>query len=184
MELCANLELDGLTPSRKLIVEASRQLNIPLRIMIRPRGGDFIYSAEELKEMIASIEFCKKIGVEGVVFGILNSDGKLELGAIRQLTDMAAPLKVVFHKAIDHSINLIEGLAKLIKIKGITSVLTSGGGQTAMEGKETIKEMLQLCGDRIEIVPAGKITNKNLHELHEYFGARAYHGKRIVGDLS
>jgi len=185
IELCAHLELGGLTPSRELIVEASQQLNIPLRIMIRPRGGDFIYSAKEIRIMIASIEFCKTIGVEGVVFGILDSDRKLNLELIKQLTNIATPLKVVIHKAIDYSTKPLEGLGELIKIKGITSVLTSGGAQTAIEGKKTIKEMLQLCGGGgIEIVPAGKITNNNVHELHEYFGAKTYHGKRIVGDLS
>ena len=184
IELCAHLELGGLTPSRELIVEASQQLNIPLRIMIRPRGGDFIYSAKEIRIMIASIEFCKTIGVEGVVFGILDSDRKLNLELIKQLTNIATPLKVVIHKAIDYSTKPLEGLGELIKIKGITSVLTSGGAQKAMEGKETIKEMLQLCGGGLEIVPAGTITNDNVHELHEYFGAKTYHGKRIVGDLS
>ena len=184
IELCAHLNLDGLTPSRELIVEASQQLNIPLRIMIRPRGGNFLYSAEEVKMMIASIEFCKAVGVEGVVFGILDSDRKLNLEVIKQLTDVATPLKVVIHKAIDHTVEPLEGLVQLTEIEGVTSVLTSGGAQTALEGKEVLKEMLRLCRGGIEIVPAGKITHNNIYEMHEYFDAKAYHGKRIVGDLS
>lgn len=184
IELCANLELDGLTPSRELIMEASSQLKIPLRIMIRPRGGNFSYSAGEVKEMIASIKFCKEVGVDGVIFGLLNDKKNLDLEKIRLLTKMAAPMKVGIHKAIDQTINPLENLRKLIKIPGITSVLTSGGAPTAMEGKDTIKKMLQLSGKELEIVPAGKISAFNISQLHEYFGARAYHGKRIVGNLS
>jgi copper homeostasis protein len=184
IELCADLELEGLFPSRKLIIEVSQQLNIPIRIMVRPRGGNFLYTTEEIKIMIASIEFCKAVGVEGVVFGILDSDRKLDLEMIKKLTDIANPLKVVIHKSIDDTVKPLEDLLKLTKIKGITSVLTSGGAQTAFGGKETLKEMLQLCQGGIEIVPAGKITNNNLHIIHEYLGAKAYHGKLIVGDLS
>lgn len=184
IELCSHLELEGLFPSRELIIEASQQLKIPIRIMVRPRGGNFVYSAEEIRIMIASIEFCKAVGVEGVVFGILDSDRKLNLEMTKKLTNIATPLKVVIHKAIDDTVEPLQALEQLTKIKGITNVLTSGGAQTALGGKATLKEMLQLCQGGIEIVPAGKITNNNIHEIHEYLGAKAYHGKLIVGDLS
>lgn len=184
IELCSNLELDGLTPSKELIEEANRQLKIPLRIMIRPRGGNFIYSASEIKEMIASINFCKEVGVDGVIFGLLTFNKKLDLERIRLLTNIAAPLKVGIHKALDHTFDPLENLRELIKIPGITSVLTSGGASRAIEGKEIIKKMLQLSGNKLEIVPAGKISDTNIYKLHAYLGARAYHGKRIVGDLS
>ncbi|MCM8570374.1 copper homeostasis protein CutC [Gramella jeungdoensis] len=183
IELCEHLDLEGLTPSHNLIKEANRQLKIPLRVMIRPRGGDFIYSASEIKQMIASINFCKEIGVEGVIFGLLTYNKKLDLERIRLLTNIAAPLKVGIHKAIDHTGNPLENLEELLKIPGITSVLTSGGATTALEGKEVIKKMLQISANKLEIIPAGKISETNLYELHAYFGARAYHGKRIVGDL-
>ncbi|UZH55432.1 copper homeostasis protein CutC [Salinimicrobium tongyeongense] len=183
IELCTDLHLDGLTPSEELIKTAKEQLNIPIRVMIRPRSGDFLYTPEELKEIKASIEFCKSTGVEAVVFGILNSKNELDIEKIEQLTQFSAPLKVVVHKAIDFTNDPLENLEKLLKIKGISSVLTSGGAETAEEGKELLKKMLELCGNGVEIVPAGKISCDNLEELHEYLGARAYHGKRIVGDL-
>lgn len=184
IELCTALHLDGLTPSEKLIKEAKEQLNIPIRVMIRPRSGDFLYTPKELKEMVASIEFCKKTGVEAVVFGVLDSENNLDLKTIEQLTELSAPLKVVIHKAIDYTNDPLENLAGLLKIKGISSVLTSGGAEAAEEGKEILKKMVELCGNRVEIVPAGRITDDNLQNLHEYLGARAYHGKRIVGELS
>jgi len=183
IELCAHLQLDGLTPSKELIIEAKQKLKLPVRVMIRPRGGDFVYSEEELETMKASIEFCKTIGVEGVVFGILERDNRLNLKEIEKLANFAKPLKVVVHKAIDKTPNPLEALRKLAYIEGITTVLTSGGKKTAFEGKEILKDMLKICRNQIEVMPAGKITNNNIQELHQYLGAKAYHGKCIAGSL-
>lgn len=183
IELCAALHLDGLTPSEDLILQVKKQLNIPVRVMIRPRGGDFVYSEAELDQMQASVEFCKTVGVEGVVFGILNRDRTLNLKAISKITNIAQPLKVIIHKAVDHTPYPLESLRELCKITGITGVLTSGGARTAFEGKEILKEMLNLSGEQLEIVVAGKVTHLNNEEMHKLINAKAYHGKLIVGSL-
>ncbi|MGY5851396.1 copper homeostasis protein CutC [Salegentibacter sp. F14] len=184
IELCGHLNVGGMTPSNELIVAAKQQLKIPIRIMIRPRGGNFVYSKEEFETMVTSIEFCKKIGVEGVVFGILDTANFLNLKEISTMAKIASPLKVVIHKAIDETPKPIEEVKKLSEIEGITTVLTSGGEKTAFEGKEVLREMISICQDQMELLPAGKITNKNIQELHNFLGAKAYHGKRIVGNLT
>lgn len=183
LELCAYLAFDGLTPAPDLIKKVIEQVKIPVRVMIRPRNGDFKYNEDELEHMQKSIEFCKKLGVEGVVFGVLNPDSTLNLEALEQLTKVAKPLSVVVHKAIDATPEPLEALKQLLKIKGIDTVLTSGGRSNAFDGSETLKTMMELAGDQVEVMPAGKITQFNLQELHAQLGAKFYHGSRIVGEL-
>lgn len=182
IELCARLDLDGTTPSREHI-EAAKETGIPVRVMIRPRGGDFIYSRDELGEMLDSINLCKELGVEGVVFGIQRKDRSLDYEQIENLARAALPLKVVIHKAIDETPDPVDAVRKLKKIKGVSAILTSGGKKTALEGKEVLKQMLNASGGQVEIVVAGKVTNGNIDDLHNLIGADAYHGKKIVGDI-
>lgn len=184
LELCSNLEVGGLTPTEELIVEIVKETNIPVRVMIRPRAGGFVYSEDEIAQMKASIGLCKNAGVEGVVFGALKNNNSLDLQAIFELISLAQPLKVVIHKAIDETPNLFNSVHELVKMGGVDTILTSGGCATAAEGKEILKEVLKICEGRIQLMPAGKITNDNLHWLHKFIGATAYHGKKIVGDLS
>jgi len=183
IELCANLDVDGLTPPKDLIIEVSKHLNIPIRVMIRPRAGNFIFSEKELTEMKASIIICRITEVEGVVFGALKTDHNLNIDAISILTNLAFPLKVVIHKAIDDTPDLLKSLKKLSLIKGVSTVLTSGGANTVFEGEEILKKMIKISPKEIEIMPAGKITDVNLNVVHSLLGASAYHGKRIVGTL-
>lgn len=184
LELCAYLAFDGLTPAPDLIKKVIGQVTIPVRVIIRPRNGDFKYNEEELNHMQSGIELCKKLGVEGVVFGALNPDNTLNIEALKQLTKAAKPLKVVIHKAIDATPDPVEALQQVLELEGIDTVLTSGGKSNAFDGAETLKAMLKLAGDQIEIMPAGKITQFNLQELHASLGAQAYHGSHIVGELS
>ncbi|MCG9972140.1 copper homeostasis protein CutC [Christiangramia crocea] len=183
IELCSNLAVEGLTPSKSLIEAAKETLNIPVRVMIRPRAGDFCYSEDELTQMRESINLCKKIGVEGVVFGILNKDNTLNIEAIKSLAKEAYPLKVVIHKAIDSTPDTVESLKQLLNIKEISTILTSGGKSNAFEGADILKKMVQLAGDEIEILAQGHITPNNLTELHDLIGANAYHGKYIMGKI-
>lgn len=183
IELCSNLHLDGLTPSDNLILSVTRKLKIPVRVMIRPRGGDFVYTKAELDQMQASIEFCKDVGVDGVVFGILNSSSALNLKAITGLVHIAYPLNVIIHKAIDVTLDPLQSLRELSTISGITGILTSGGALTAVQGKNVIEAMLFHFDEKLEIVVAGKITVTNIDEVHAMIKARAYHGKLIVGQL-
>ncbi len=183
IELCADLSVGGLTPSQDLIKSAQAQLSIPIMVMIRPRAGDFCYSTEEIEQMLASIAFCKTVGVAGVVFGVTDVDNNLDISAIAQLTAAAAPLLVTIHKAIDSVNNPLQDLKKLLAIDGIQRVLTSGAADAAEQGQATLRQMLELAGDRITILAAGKVTDENREQLHTKIGAKEYHGRKIVGDF-
>lgn len=183
IELCARLDLDGLTPDAGFIRFALDSLQIPVHVMIRPRGGDFVYTQEELRQMREEIAYCKAQGVPGVVFGVLKPDHTLDIPAIAELTRLASPMKVVVHKAIDRTPDPVEALQALLEIEGIHSVLTSGGAATALEGAEVLKKMLALAGDQIQVMVAGKVSVENLAQVHELFHAREYHGRLLVGPL-
>lgn len=182
IELCADLRNDGLTPDQKLIETVCERINAPVRVMIRPREGDFCYSETELAAMKRTIDFCKNTGVQGVVFGVCKPDHTLDVGAIQELAIHAKPLKVTIHKAIDAGNNPITGIRELSKLNLIDSVLSSGGKQTAFEGVDALKSMIEYAGS-IEVIACGKVTDSNLAELHGLLKARAYHGKLIVGKI-
>lgn len=183
LELCGRLDLDGLTPDVALVNGVMQKVQIPVKVMIRPRGGDFVHSDDELKQMSHSIDQMKAIGVQEIVLGILDNSNKINLEATRKLTAQAYPMKVTFHKAIDELDDPVEGVRQLSHIKGIGSVLTSGGMNTAEKGKEIIVNMIKAAERKLEIIAAGKVTNDNLSHIHKLLGAREYHGKLIVGDL-
>ncbi|TWO34621.1 copper homeostasis protein CutC [Seonamhaeicola sediminis] len=183
IELCARLDLDGLTPDFETIKEVKASCNIPVRVIIRPRAGDFEYSDDEFEKMRLSIALCKLIGVEGVVIGINKSDNVMDLPRTEVLVELAKPMKVTIHKAIDALDNPVETIKELIKIEGIDTILTSGKGQTWQEGQELIRRMMKKAGDNLVIMPCGKITQLNLESAHNFFNAKAYHGKLIVGKL-
>jgi copper homeostasis protein len=184
LELCSHLELDGLTPDKEVIEHVFRKVKIPVKVMIRPRAGNFIYSESELDEMKNSIRLCKKLKVRGVVFGILDQENELNLNQIKELAQLAFPLEVTIHKAIDETPDLLKSVSELIQIPTITSILTSGGKPTAKEGREMLRKMIQLAGETLTIIPAGSITDQNLSEIDKLIGASEYHGRRIVGELT
>lgn len=184
IELCARLDLDGLTPDEEFIRFALKELHIPVHVMIRPRGGDFVYSEAELEAMRESIAFCKAAGAPGVVFGVLNSDNTLNMPAIEELAALARPMKVVIHKAIDRTPDPVAALEQLLQAGAADYVLTSGGAPTAKEGAAVLRRMVELGGGRITIIAAGKVTRENLDEMRTLLGAREFHGRLIVGPLS
>jgi len=183
IELCGDLSVGGITPDFDLTKKLVAELSIPIMVMVRPRGGNFVYSDNELEQMKNSILTFKKIGVAGVVFGILNDDFTINLEQTKELTDLAKPLKVTFHKAIDRTSDLIQALDNLLTIKKIDKILTSGGQPTALEGKDILKEMIVNAAGKITILSAGKITVDNLDLIHQEIGGLEYHGRKIVGDL-
>jgi copper homeostasis protein len=184
IELCSHLELDGLTPSPEMIEKACSELSIPVMVMIRPRGGNFVYSEEELQTMENEIAMAKKIGAEGVVLGLLTPDNQVDVNNTRRLAAAAYPLPVTFHKAIDVMENPVDGVKQLINIEGITRILTSGGQPTAREGARIIREMMHAAGERITMLVAGKVTSENVDEIAALTGAVELHGRRIAGELS
>ena len=142
-----------------------------------------MYTQEELSKMKDGIRFCKQVGVQGIVFGILDEKNKLDYQQIKMLAELASPLEVTIHKAIDQTVDPIASLKRLLSIENITSVLTSGGASTATEGKEVIKKMLRVSQGKINIIAAGRITNHKLAEIHNLIGAQEYHGRKILGSL-
>lgn len=184
IELCANLNVGGTTPSVDIIKTVLKEIKIPVRVIIRPRGGNFVYNDDELTLMADQIKTCKQLGVEGVVFGILKEDHTLNLPAIKNLIQLALPLKVTIHKAIDETPDIYKALESLESLNQNITVLTSGGEITAEKGKHILKQLVEMANEKTDILPAGKISIENVQSLHEYISTKAYHGKRIVGELN
>lgn len=183
IELCSDLANDGLSPSFELMKEACSELQIPVMVMARPRAGNFVYTPDEIEQMKKDIDLAKKAGADGIVFGLLTSLNKIDIKNTRILADYAKPLPVTFHKAIDELEDLVEGTKNLLQIENIKRILTSGGRPTALEGKETIREMIKIAGDQIIILVAGKVINTNVNEIQKITGAKELHGRKIVGEL-
>ena len=135
IELCSQLELGGLTPNRKLVKQVFNALNIPIKVMIRPRAGNFIYNYQELNIMKKDIFFCKNLNVQGVVFGILDQNKKIDIKNMKYLSDTVDNFEITFHKAIDQTGSIIDEIDKLVTIGCISSILTSGGALNAQSGK-------------------------------------------------
>lgn len=182
IELCDNLSVGGTTPSAGTIKIAKHYLSIPVMVLIRPRGGNFVYSPVEIEVMKHDIELCKNIGVYGVVMGALTADGHIDIELMKQLIDLARPMSITFHKAIDETFKIMEEFKKL-KMLGVDYILTSGGRDTALEGKEIINKMASLSDGNLTIIAAGKITKSNLTEHIEAIHTKEFHGQLIVGNL-
>ena len=155
------------------------KLNISIFPMVRARGGNFVYSKDEIEIMKEDIKIFKKLGVKGVVLGCLTSDNKIDLELTKELVDLAYPMEVTFHKAIDEILNPLDYIDGLVNI-GIKRILTSGGKATALEGKDLINEMIKKTNGRLKIVVAGKVTKENLNDLSNLISADEFHGKLIV----
>jgi len=180
IELCSALDQDGLTPSPELTMQCVQNLSIPVMAMVRPRGGNFVYTEAELLQMESEIKFFKQSGVAGVVFGLLTDNGAVDVENTRRLAKLASPLEVTFHKAIDYSDDILKSFQELNAIDGITRVLTSGGMDTAWNGRHILKQMQDLPGRQIKIIAAGKVLPENRTQIAEFTGATELHGKRIV----
>jgi copper homeostasis protein len=181
IELCSALNQDGLTPSRELTRECVRRLSVPVMAMVRPRGGDFVYSAAEIAQMESEIEWFRRSGVASVVLGLLTGEGRIDLVNTRRLVAAAQPLQVTFHKAIDASRDVLESLHELNSVAGLTRVLTSGGSDTAWNGRDVLRAMNDLAGRRLTLIAAGRVLPENRAQIADYTGIRELHGRRIVG---
>jgi copper homeostasis protein len=164
IELCDNLLEGGTTPSLGMIEIVKKQLSIDVFVMIRPRGGDFLYSDLEFEIMKNDILRCKEIGVEGVVFGILNSDGTIDKQRTLSLIEIARPMQVTFHRAFDRCNNLQQGLEDLIEL-GIDNVLTSGGNPKAIDSLPILEKLVQQAGNRINIMVGSGVNPYNVHHF-------------------
>lgn len=182
IELCDNLSQGGTTPSYGTILQCKNDMNIDINVIIRPRGGNFIYSKEELSIMKNDIKLCKNIGVTGVVFGFLKDDNTLDYEVTKEFVKLAKPLSVTFHMAFDEIENKFDALDKLIDL-GVDRVLTKGGLNNAFKNKEILKALVEYAQDKIIILPGGGVTKDNFLELKDYTNAREFHGSKIVGKL-
>lgn len=179
VELCDNLTEGGTTPSYGTIKMVVKKLNIPAFVIIRPRGGDFYYTPEEIEIMKEDIKICKELGVKGVVIGALNRDNTINYAAIKEMIDLAKPMSITFHKAIDELENPVTEVKKLANL-GVNRILTSGTKETALEGQNILREMIKEAGEDVIIIVAGKVTKDNLNEISNLVPAKEYHGKKIV----
>ncbi len=179
VELCDNLEEGGTTPSYGTIKMVVEKLDIPAFVIIRPRGGDFFYTEEELEIMKEDIRVCKKLGVKGVVIGALNRDNTINYEAIKEMIELAKPMSITFHKAIDELADPVAQVKKLADL-GVDRILTSGTKETALEGKNILNAMIKEAGDDIIIIVAGKVTKGSLKEISETIPSKEYHGRKIV----
>jgi len=174
IELCEDLSVGGVTPIVALMREARAQIRVPIFTMIRPRGGDFVYSATEFEEMKAQMGVARAVGMDGVVFGILTRDRQVDLARNSVLVKLATPLPVTFHRAFDEVADLQQGLEDVIAA-GATRVLTSGGAATADEGCGELAALVKQAGARITILPGGGIRPGNLRRIVRETSAREYH---------
>ena len=179
IEFCDNLAVGGTTQSYGAIKLAVQNLKIPVFPIIRPRGGDFCYSQAEIEIMKEDIKVCKNLGIKGVVLGVLTEDKKIDYTVLKELVELAFPMEVTFHKAIDELENPVSEVLKLADM-GVKRILTSGTKTTALEGAEIINEMIQKAGNRIKIVVAGGVTTENFKDVSEKIISSEYHGKKIV----
>lgn len=180
IELCARLDLDGITPPANLVEQCARQLRIPVKVMIRPHGGAFRYNDEELEEMEGSIAQSRNAGAFGVVFGFLNSDQTVDLSTTKRFLALGKDLDITFHKAIDLTPDPVKAVCSLNDLGVKMNILTSGGAETALDGLNTLQLMKQAATPNIKIIPAGRITQEVVELLHPQLGASTYHGRRIV----
>lgn len=177
VELCDNLAEGGTTPSLSQIEITRQSIDIQLNILIRPREGDFLYSDLEFDIMKRDIHHCGKAKCNGVVFGILKADGTVDIERNRELIEIVRQygMSVTFHRAFDRSANIFKSLEDVINL-GCDRILTSGGRKSAIEGKETISQLIEISGDRIIIMPGEGITEENISELVKATGLKEFHG--------
>ena len=163
VELCADLLEGGITPSRGMIRQARTIAGIGLNVMIRPRGGDFLFDDDEFAAMRSDIETAKAEGADGVVIGLLSATGEIDIARTRELIALARPLSVTFHRAFDMTPDPFRALETLIEL-GVDRVLTSGQEASVLEGLPLIVELTERAGERIVIMPGGGITARNVDE--------------------
>ena len=173
IELCAALSEGGLTPSAGFI-EAAVATGMDTHVMIRPRGGDFVYSDEELDFMCADIAAVRRTGAAGVVFGATHDDGQLNVEAMKKLVAAANGLEITLHRAIDLAPDMAQAMENAIEL-GVNRILTSGGHRTAQAGIQKIAHLVKQANDRIEIMPGSGVQPANAERILVETGANSIH---------
>lgn len=180
IELCEKLEIGGVTPSSSLIRSALDVVgNVPINVLIRPRGGNFVYSAMEVEQIVHAVRECRMAGVNGVVIGVLRDDGSVDTDTVSRLVREAGAMDITFHRAFDESTDLKRALEDIIGL-GIKRVLTSGGCPTAYQGRFVLKELVLQSAGRITIMPGCGVRTSNIDEIAAVTGAKEFHGSKLL----
>ena len=174
VELCANLVEGGTTPSCGLLKVVKLRAQVPIFVMVRPRGGDFAYTEDEFRVMEEDVRALKECGADGFVFGILTPSGAVDVDRCSQLLGLCRPLPVTFHRAFDMVKDPFESLEDIVRIK-FDRILTSGRSSTALGGMQLISQLVEKAAGRIVIVPGGGISEGNLETILRGTGAKEFH---------
>jgi copper homeostasis protein len=178
IEFCESPEVGGTTPDFRTLRDIKVQIAIPVFVMIRPRGGDFVYTQREFQQMGASIEEFKEIA-DGFVFGILDTNRKVDIQRAKELAYLARPLPCTFHRAFDETADLYNALEDVVRC-GMSTILTSGGASSALEGRDTLAKLVETARGRIAIMPGGGVRSTNIEVLRRLTQAGFYHSSALV----
>jgi copper homeostasis protein len=179
IELCDNPADGGTTPSCGFIKAARETLTIDLYAMVRPRGGDFLYSDDEFEIIKSDVAICKELGCDGVVIGLLNKDGSVDKERTRRLVELAHPMGVTFHRAFDRTRDPFEALEAVIET-GCERILTSGQAPNCLDGSALIAQLVQQAAGRIIIMPGSGLGSSNVLELARITGANEFHASARI----
>jgi copper homeostasis protein len=183
IEFCSNARAGGTTPARELLRAVRERVRLPIFSMVRPRGGNFFYSKAEFEAMLRDIDAAKEFRMDGVVLGLLDDEGQVDIVRTKELVERARPLSVTFHRAFDECADLHKSLEDVIQT-GTARLLTSGGRQTAPEGLGVLGELVRITGERLIVMPGSGLHAGNVRETVQKTGAREYHAglSSVVAD--
>ncbi len=179
VELCDGIEVGGTTPNFEVTTKVRQLIDIDLNVMIRPRGGNFIYSNEEFAQMKLNILQFKSLNVDGFVFGILNENKKIDIERNTELVNLAKPFPCTFHRAFDEVADYEQALEDVISC-GFSTILTSGTHTNVMDGIDVLKKLVHLAKNRIIIMPGGGLRSTNINHVQEVTQATFYHSSAIT----
>lgn len=174
IELCKDLSIGGVTPGTDLLRAVRAKVHILIFSMVRPRAGDFVYSAAEISEMRRSIADARESGMDGLVLGVLTKDHRVDLARTQELVELARPLPVTFHRAFDDAADVRQALEHVIE-SGAKRILTSGGTKSALEGAAVLADLVEAAEERIVIVPGAGISAANIRQIAQQTKAREFH---------
>jgi copper homeostasis protein len=174
VELCASLAEGGVTPSAGMIATTRQKISIGLHVMIRPRAGDFCYTADEFEVMRRDVLMAKQLGADGVVFGLLDADADVDVPRTRALVDFAKPLQTTYHRAFDMSADHFRSLERIAET-GAHRILTSGGAPTAVEGIAVLRSLVEAARGRVIVMACGGINQQNVQRVMEATSVREIH---------
>ena len=174
IELCEDLPCGGVTPSRSSIEATLKAVKIPVNVLVRVRGGDFVYDEDEVNAMVESVRMCRKLGVNGVVVGALRKDGSIDTATLGRLMAAADGLHVTFHRAFDECADPFEALEEIVAL-GCDRLLTAGHASNVNDGEATLKELNGRAGGRIIILAGSGVRPGNISRLEASTGCREFH---------